>query len=226
MKKFILFSLAVALGGSNTLFAADILGKRKRSEAFSSDKIIEIEMRDSNDNVIVSLPIGMEVAKLSNVFAEQLPALLEELEAQKYNEDDKNNGLIIKNVISAETLKLVIDLMGIYNQIKKENLESGEHKIIRELYNQIRIKNFSKDSLIKLLEATNYLDIDLLEKVLALVVFDQYKWQWNQEPIRPNVSLYTKRQLLALRRAINPHTRGVPLTPKQLAEYRIIPESF
>jgi Leucine-rich repeat (LRR) protein len=233
MKKFILFSLAIALGASDTLFAADtmdtidrILRKRSRSEAFSDDKIIKIEMRDSNDNVIVSLPIGMEVAKLSNVFAEELPALLEELEAQKYNEDAQNNPLIIEDVITKETLKLVIDLMGIYNEIKEENLESGEHKIIRELYNQIRIKNFSKDSLIKLLEATNYLDIDLLEKVLGLVVFDQYKWQWNQEPVRPNVSLYTKRQLLALRRAINPHSRGVPLTPKQLAEYRIIPESF
>jgi len=56
MKKFILFLLAVALGGSNTLFAADtILGKRTRSEVFSSDdELIEIKIRDSKDNVIVS----------------------------------------------------------------------------------------------------------------------------------------------------------------------------
>jgi Leucine-rich repeat (LRR) protein len=232
MKKFILFSLAIALGGSNKLFAADtidtILGKPTQSPAFSSDdkqeafiddKIIKIEMRNSEGNVIVSLPIKIGVAKLSNLFAVELQNIDEE--------DAQNNPLVVPtNEISAETLKQIIHLMNIYNQTKEANLESSEHEVIRTLYNQIKVGNFSKDSLIKLLGAINYLDIDLLEKVLGLVVFDQYKWQWNQEPVRPNVSLYTKRQLLALRRAINPHTRGVPLTPKQLADYRIIPQSF
>jgi Leucine-rich repeat (LRR) protein len=221
MKKFLLFSLAISLNGSSTVFAINtILGKRNKSKTCINDKLIKIRMTDSQSNLISSLPIEIEAAKLSTFFAEQLQILEDE-------EDAKKKIIVIPtNVISLATLKQIIDLMSIYNKIKKANDQNSDHEIIRELYDAIRENNSTKNNLINLLEATNYLHIDLLEKVLGLVVFDQYKWQWHKEPVRPNISPYTRRQLSALKRAINPHTRGVPLTPKKLTEYGVIPDSF
>jgi hypothetical protein len=219
MKKFILFLLAVALGCSDTLFAADtILGKRTRSEVFSSDdELIEIKIRDSKDNVIVSLPIKIGVAKLSNLFAVELQNIDQE--------DAQNNELSIGNVMPQATLGQIIDLMSIYNQIEKENPESSDHGKIRLLYDYLEAQSLSEETLEKLLKALHYLDVLPLMNTVHLLLHNncsQNDGAFIDPEFHPSDQPIEYTQRILLRYAASTPSRDE--LPSELI--RMIPQSF
>ena len=195
MKKFILFSLAIALGGSNTLFAAQgvagkILRKRLRSRTIADEQEVGKRSRSETiadnisskyafiDEVISADHVCIEYYRAQNtpVIKYHLPVKVaklsrffkETLDVQEEAQEEELQ-IVIPNVMSHTTLELLIDLMNIYNQIEERNPESSDHGKIRFLYTSLEAQSLSEETLEELLEALYFLGVPPLINTIHLL---------------------------------------------------------
>jgi Leucine-rich repeat (LRR) protein len=234
MKKFILFSLAIALGGSNTLFAAQgvagkILRKRSRIETIANnisskyaciDEVIPadhvcIEYYGAKNTPVIEYHLPVKVAKLSRFFKETLDV---QEEAQ-----EEELQIVIPNVMSHTTLEFVIDLMNIYNQIEERNPESSDHGKIRFLYTSLEAQSLSEETLEELLEALYFLGVPPLINTIHLL-FHASSHNFSGSISSRRISRIIPHIKKRLQHAADKFYDEIK--PTELVDLSVIPESF